>query len=126
MKENNDIEHIIKFCADVLYADIAAKKEEEQALKMAEAAAEESDDEDDFFSSRLSKTPSKAFQNFIDTVSMMDDDEINREMENVKLVCMLTMQRTDSTGRTTHPRTYDSVHRRQAWHVYSFETLFKR
>ena len=72
----------------VLYPEVALQKEQE-----AEEELDEFDEYDDFFAAnqarisaaRLSKTPSKAFANFITQLSTMTEEEQDMAIESTKM-----------------------------------------
>lgn len=96
IEENNDIGHLLKFCSEVLYPDIALENQnrgKETDLYLGDSSIQSSyEDEDDFFEESpratgrsTSKVAPGDLAGFCKKLSMMTDEELREECDDVKL-----------------------------------------
>eukprot|EP00956_Cyclotella_meneghiniana_P040639 scaffold201305_cov70-Cyclotella_meneghiniana.AAC.9 len=82
LEEDNSVESIIIFCAEVLYPEITLKREEEMnAAAWAEEEANNTSatDSGPKLSKHRTRSPSETFNRFIQAITSMNEDEQNRE-----------------------------------------------
>lgn len=83
IEDDNDIAHILKFCAEVLYPEVSEKDKFEEDNKSVESSYDAlSDEEDDFFPSDGQPA---SFATFCKKLSMMSEEELAEECGNVKM-----------------------------------------
>ena len=95
IEENNDIGHLLKFCSEVLYPDIAMEKQKgkEKEISLGDSSLQSSyEDEDDFFEvapraarKSASKVAPGDLAGFCKKLSMMTEEELFEECDDVKL-----------------------------------------
>ena len=86
IEEDNDIGHILKFCAEVLYPEGKSKGIQATDASVESSYDASSDEEDDMFALDTS-IPQKSisFAGFCKKLSMMSEDELMEECGNVKM-----------------------------------------
>lgn len=83
VKLDNSVDHIIHFCAEVLYPEVALKREGDDESFASSYASSSSGD----LSSAVAHNTKKGqgFVSFCRHLAMIDDDEVRREVDNIKM-----------------------------------------
>lgn len=84
MTLDNSVDHIIHFCAEVLYPEIALKQEADDD-SVSSSYASSSSGNLSFDGGGRKARKGQGFASFCKHLALMDDDEVHREVDNIKM-----------------------------------------